>query len=111
MEKRAPPQECHLHGSSTPRRAGCGHHSAAQNSPGQQGGEAVRRARVGADGGRGDEGCGLGPVLTPVVRAVGAEAGGDGLSVHNSACRAMEAVTANALRAPEPPFTQHKYRG
>lgn len=111
MEKRAPPQECHLHGSSTPRRAGCGHHSAAQNSPGQQGGEAVRRARVGADGGRGDEGCGLGPVLTPVVRAVGAEAGGDGLSVHNSACRAMEAVTANALRAPEPPFTQHTYRG
>lgn len=87
--------------------AGCGHHSAAQSSPGQQGGEAVRRARVGADGGRGDEGCGLGPVLTPVVRAVGAEAGGDGLSVHNSACRATEAVTANVPRAPEPPFTQH----
>lgn len=87
--------------------AGCGQRSAAQSSPGQQGGEAVRRARVGADGGRGDEGCGLGPVLTPVVRAVRAEAGGDGLSVHNSACRAMGAVTANVLRAPEPPFTQH----
>lgn len=42
------------------------------------------------------------------MRAVGAEAGGDGLSVHNSACRAMVSVTANVPHALEPPFTQRR---
>lgn len=46
------------------------------------------RAGVRAERGGRDEGSGFGPVLAPVVRAVGAQAGGDGLPVHNRACGA-----------------------
>jgi len=59
-----------------------------RNSPGQQGAEVVRRGGVRADGGGRDEGCGFGPVLAPVVRPVGAQAGGDGLPVDHCACGA-----------------------
>lgn len=61
----------------------------ARLPPGQQRAEVMGRAGVGADGRGRDEGGGFGPVLAPVVRAVGAQAGGDGLPVHHGACRAV----------------------
>lgn len=54
-------------------------------SPGQQGGEIVWCGGVGAQGRRGDVGGCLGPVLAPVVRAVGPQAGSDGLPVDHGA--------------------------
>lgn len=49
----------------------------------------IRRGGVWADGRRRDEGCSFGPVFTPVMRPVGAQTGGNGLSIHN---RAYEAI-------------------
>lgn len=72
-----------------------------QPLPGHQGGEVLHGGGVRADGGRGDEGCGLGPVLAPVVRAVGAQAGSDGFPEHHHPCG--EAVSGAASpRAPDP---------
>lgn len=50
----------------------------------------IQRGGVRADGGGRDEGGSFGPVFTPVVRAVGAQAGGDGLAIHNRACGATK---------------------
>lgn len=61
----------------------------ARDPPGEQSAEVIGRAGVGADGGGRDEGGGFGPVFAPVVGAVGAQAGGDGLPVHHGACRAQ----------------------
>lgn len=78
--------------------------SVARLPPGQQSAEVMGRAGVGADGRGCDEGGGFGPVLAPVVGAVGAQAGGNGLPVHHGACRAGwvsgPAGTQTALLSP-----------
>lgn len=54
-------------------------------SPGQEGGQVVGRGGVRAQGrGRHERGC-LGPVLAPVVGAVGAQTGSDGLAENEGA--------------------------
>lgn len=55
-------------------------------SPGQQGGQVVRRGGIWAQGRGGHECRCLGPVLTPVVGAIGPQAGSDGLAEHQGAC-------------------------
>lgn len=57
------------------------------SSPRQQGSEVVCSGGVWADWGRCHKGRGLRPVLAPVVRAVGAQAGSGGLPEHNHPCR------------------------
>lgn len=64
-------------------------HPCQRDSPGQEGGEVLGRAGVRAERGGRDAGGSFGPVLAPVVRAVGAQAGGDGLPVDNRAWGAI----------------------
>lgn len=58
--------------------------------PWQQRVEVVGGGGIGAERRRGDKGCCLGPVLTPVMSAICAQAGRYGLSVNHSTCRTKQ---------------------
>lgn len=83
LRPKATSTACHKPGS--PARRPSAQQPPPQLSPGQEGGQVVGRGGVRAQGRRGHERRCLGPVLAPVVGAVRAQAGRDGLAENEGA--------------------------
>lgn len=76
-------------------------HPGTEHLPWQQRAEIVRGGGIRTERRRSDEGCSFGPVLAPVMGAVCAQAGRDGLSVNHSTYRIREVDVKSKKCKPE----------